>query len=120
MVAFFILPLKDGKEASILHNSCYVKTSYVSCQPPLKFHRAEILALQLRHLLWTTSKHDVYTTNENCINHFSTVARKSTKVPCPSTKLCPFQAHDNIVFHFKYVYHGHVKVQLSLDVPGLH
>lgn len=36
--------------------------------------------LQLRHLLWTTSKHDVYTTNENCINHYSTLSRLSTQV----------------------------------------
>ncbi|BDA49641.1 Uncharacterized WD repeat-containing protein C2A9.03 [Coccomyxa sp. Obi] len=42
--------------------------------------RSDIAHFQLRHLLWTTSKHDVYTTNENCINHYNTVARRATKV----------------------------------------
>ena len=36
--------------------------------------------LQLRHLLWATSKHDVYTTSEACIMHWSTVTQKATKV----------------------------------------
>ena len=36
--------------------------------------------LQLRHLLWATSKHDVYTTNEACIMHWSTLTETSTKV----------------------------------------
>ena len=39
-----------------------------------------ILVLQLRHLLWATSKHDVYTTAEARIMHWSTVTQKSTKV----------------------------------------
>ncbi|KAK9904808.1 hypothetical protein WJX75_002913 [Coccomyxa subellipsoidea] len=54
--------------------------SYYGFHQNLQSVRSDIAHFQLRHLLWTTSKHDVYTTNENCINHFSTVARKSTKV----------------------------------------
>ncbi len=39
-----------------------------------------VFVLQLRHLLWATSKHDVYTTSEACIMHWSTVTQKATKV----------------------------------------
>ncbi|CAL5224705.1 g7433 [Coccomyxa viridis] len=42
--------------------------------------RSDIAHFQLRHLLWATSKHDVYTTSEACIMHWSTITQKATKV----------------------------------------
>ncbi|CAK0787530.1 hypothetical protein CVIRNUC_010750 [Coccomyxa viridis] len=42
--------------------------------------RSDIAHFQLRHLLWATSKHDVYTTNEACIMHWSTLTQTQTKV----------------------------------------
>ena len=35
--------------------------------------------VQLRNLLWATSKHDVYLVHDACIKHWNDVARKSTK-----------------------------------------
>ena len=47
---------------------------------------------QLRHLLWATSKHDVYITNEACIMHWSTLTQTQTKVGDHSGLPWPAQA----------------------------
>ena len=36
------------------------------------------MALQLRNLLWATSKHDVYVVLENRVNHWSALSRETT------------------------------------------
>ncbi|KAK9804828.1 hypothetical protein WJX72_007603 [[Myrmecia] bisecta] len=42
--------------------------------------RSTIVHFQLRNLVWATSKHDIYVMHENCINHWSEITRKTTKV----------------------------------------
>ena len=37
-------------------------------------------ALQLRNLVWATSKHDVYTMHDNCVKHWSGITRQQTEV----------------------------------------
>ena len=42
------------------------------------------LPLQLRNLLWATSKHDVYVVLENRVNHWSALSRETTTVTLKS------------------------------------
>ena len=45
-----------------------------------------LAALQLRNLVWATSKHDVYTMHDNCVKHWSGITRQQTEVGLCSPK----------------------------------
>ncbi|KAK3271394.1 hypothetical protein CYMTET_20251 [Cymbomonas tetramitiformis] len=42
--------------------------------------RCTIVHFQLRHLVWATSKHDVYVTHQNVVNHWNPITQRATEV----------------------------------------
>eukprot|EP00854_Cymbomonas_tetramitiformis_P025314 gene25314-30903_t len=41
--------------------------------------RCTIVHFQLRHLVWATSKHDVYVTHQNVVNHWNPITQRATE-----------------------------------------
>jgi hypothetical protein len=70
----------DVQARYVHHQRMHWSSSKDFQQTPLYVADSCPSVLQLRHLLWATSKHNVYTTNEACIMHWSTLTETSTKV----------------------------------------
>ena len=52
-----------------------------NCQHTAKPHAC--LCLQLRNLLWATSKHDLYFMHDHCVKHWNSLTRQTTEVSRP-------------------------------------
>ncbi|XP_031389595.1 uncharacterized WD repeat-containing protein C2A9.03-like isoform X3 [Punica granatum] len=59
---------------------CYSKTLVLNCHMEAQFHCFLLSFIQLRNLLWSTSKHDVYLMQNYSVMHWSSLFRRSKEV----------------------------------------
>ncbi len=61
-----------------LHQDASSHLCSPSCQ--LQCLTAGVMPMQLRNLLWATSKHDLYFMHDHCVKHWNSLTRQTTEV----------------------------------------